>query len=121
MLMAKQDLQEFVGHALDSVDETSQDEVRQNIVAKAQKLGITVATNKIAMVYENTDTRLAAQRIVCHKIPVQFQNKRVGISFRYVETVAGCQTDQQIHAAKIRQISVPVPPSAAVQELLDSP
>ena len=120
MYLAKSNLEEFVNQALDTVDDSSKDEVKGNIVAKAQKLGIAILAKNIEVIYEDADTQLVAQRLVGQRIAVQFKNKRVVISFRYVATVAGFQVDQQIHASRIRQISVQAPTNKDVQELLDS-
>ena len=120
MYLAKSNLEEFVNQALDTVDDSSKDEVKGNIVAKAQKLGIAISAKNIEVVYEDADAQLVAQRLVGQRIAMQFKNKRVVISFHYVATVAGFQVDQPIRASKIRQISVQAPTNKDVQELLDS-
>ena len=120
MYLAKSNLEEFVNQALDTVDDSSKDEVKGNIVAKAQKLGIVISAKNIEVVYEDADAQLVAQRLVGQRIAMQFKNKRVVISFHYVATVAGFQVDQPIRASKIRQISVQAPTNKDVQELLDS-
>ena len=120
MYLAKSDLEEFVNQALDTVDDSSKDEVKGNIVAKAQKLGIAISAKNIEVVYEDADAQLVAQRLVGQRIAAQYKNKRVVISFRYVAPAAGFQVNQQIRASKIRQISVQAPINKDVQELLDS-
>ena len=64
MYLAKSDLEEFVNQALDTVDDSSKDEVKGNIVAKAQKLGIAISAKNIEVVYEDADAQLVAQRLV---------------------------------------------------------
>ena len=121
LYLAKGNLQEVVDQALYSVDDSSKDEVKGNIAAKALKLGIALSASQITIVYEDADARLIAQKLVGKKVPVEFKNKRVVIDLRYVASVVGFQVPQQIHASKIRQISAQAPPDKAVQELLDSP
>ena len=121
MYLAKSNLQEFVEQTLFSVDDSAQEEVKRNIVAKAQKLGITMSASDINVVYEDADTRLVSQRIVGKKIPIEFKNKRIIITCRYVATVAGFSVNQQIHASTIKQLVVRATTDKAAQELLDSP
>ena len=121
LYLAKGNLQEVVDQALYSVDDSSKDEVKGNIAAKALKLGIALSASQITIVYEDADARLIAQKLVGKKVPVEFKNKRVVIDLRYVASVVGFQVPQQTHASKIRQISAQAPPDKAVQELLDSP
>ena len=119
--LAKSNLQEFVEQTLFSVDDSAQDEVKHNILAKAQKLGITISASNIDVVYEDADTRLVSQRIVGKKVPLEFKNKRIIITCRYVATVAGFPLQQQVHASTIKQVVIQAAPDKAVQELLDSP
>ncbi len=121
MYLAKSNLQEFVEQTLFSVDDSAQEEVKHNIVAKAEKLGIPVSASDINVVYEDADTRLVSQRIVGKKIPIEFKNKRIIITCRYVATVAGFSVNQQIHASTIKQLVVRATTDKAAQELLDSP
>ena len=121
MYLAKSNLQEFAEQTLFSVDDSAQDEVKHNLIAKAQRLGISVSASNIDVVYEDADTRLVSQRIVGKKVPIEFKNKRIIISCRYVATVAGFQINQQIHASTIKQVVVQATTDKAVQELLDSP
>ena len=121
LYLAKSNLQEFADQTLFSVDDSAQEEVKQNLIAKAQKLGITLTASNIDVVYEDADTRLVSQRIVGKKVPIEFKNKRIIIRCRYVATVAGFPVNQQIDASTIKQVVIQATTSKAVQELLDSP
>ena len=77
LYLAKSNLQEFADQTLFSVDDSAQEEVKQNLIAKAQKLGITLTASNIDVVYEDADTRLVSQRIVGKKVPIEFKNKRI--------------------------------------------
>lgn len=120
MYRTKGDLETFVQRTLDFVDETAKESVKTDIVQAAHKLGITVLAGNIDVVYEDSDAPTIPQRLV-GRLGVQFTNKRVGISLRYVTSVMGLPVHQQINAAKIRQVAAPViQPNKTTQELLDS-
>jgi hypothetical protein len=98
------------------------DMVKRDVVADAKKLGIDLAPEHIDIVYKDTDVRSYAQKVVARKLDTQYKNKQVGINAEYDAHLLGLPIHQTVTASKMRQVAAPVlPPTKAVQELLDAP
>jgi len=89
-------------HYLDFVDEKALEQVREDLVRDAQKLGVKLAPAAIRIVYEDTDKRSVAQ-YATRKI-AEFRNKHVAISVAYDAPLLGFQWRQEITRSKIKQV-----------------
>jgi len=121
MWKATSDLQARAEHYLDFVDEKSFDGVKKDLVADAGKLGIDLPVDNIEIEYKDTEQKTLAQKMVGGKLGTQFSNKLVHIGAHYTAHVLLIPVTQTVSASHIRQVAAPVlPPSKAMQELLDS-
>ena len=121
LFKANSDLQRRAEHYLDFVDETSMESVKTDLAADAKKLDIDLPTGNIDIVYKDTDVLSYAQKVVGRKLDTQYKNKQIGITAEYAARILGLPLHQRVTATKIRQVAAPtLPPSRAVQELLDS-
>ncbi len=122
MYKVKGDLENRVEFRLDFVDESSMDMVKRDLVADAKKLGIDLVPEHIDIEYKDTDVQSYAQKVVARKLDTQYKNKQVGINAEYDAHLLGFPIHQTVTASKVKQVAAPVlPPSKAVQELLDAP
>lgn len=119
MYKSKTDLAARVQYRLDFVDEASMDSVKQDLIHDAGKLGIALAPENIRIVYEDTDRRTVAQKLLEGRV-AEFSNKQIAIHVRYAERVLGLPIQQEITKSKIKQVQVRRPqPGPEMKELLN--
>lgn len=119
-ISARLTLSTRVGSRLDEVDASTMDKVRQEVIADAGKLGLTLPPAQIEIRYEDSNVESAAQRLV-GKIGMQFQNKRVTIVVRYDARICGVPWAQEIRQTHLKQVATTPPPAQReAQRVLDS-
>ena len=120
MFKANGDFTDRVVHQLDFVDENSIDSVKKDLIADANKLGITLTADNIHILYEDTEQRTVAQSFVGRKVGVDFINKRIAINVVYVQRILGIPFHQDITQTKIKQVQAPRKQiSPEMQQLLE--
>lgn len=96
-------LTQRVEHSLDFVNDKTQPQVKEDLVRDAQPLGVELKPADIQIVYQDTDIRSIAQKILERKI-ARFRNKQVVIGVVYDARVLGFRWRQEITCRKIKQV-----------------
>ncbi len=99
----KSALGERVTDYLDVVDESSIDQVKQDLIHDARQWGIDLTPEEIQITYRDTERLVASQKLVGRL--AEFQNKEISIDIRYESRVLGLGVAQEVSRSKIRPVA----------------
>lgn len=88
---------------LDVVDESSIDQVKQDLIHDARQWGIDLTPEEIQITYRDTERLVASQKLVGRL--AEFQNKEISIDIRYELRVLGLGVAQEVSRSKIRPVA----------------
>lgn len=118
MYIKKNDLGLRLEARLDFVNEPDSMQVKKDLMADADKLGIYLDPSLITIIYEDTKDTTLPQRYVA-KV-AEFTNKHISINVKYTDRIFGIPFHQEVLRGKIKQIQARRPePSREMKELLE--
>ncbi len=103
-------------HYLDLVDDSSKDQVKNDLVRDAAELGVTLDPTRIRIIYQDTEQAAGPQKLVARL--ATFENKQVAIHVSYPASVLGFKWRQEITRNKIKQVRVRQKVRPEYEELL---